>query len=79
MRILWTALALEDLKIISARIERQRNLTSANRVCRAIYNTVQVLRRFPESGKPALKSEPASLSFQHCPTSLPIAYWDLEP
>jgi toxin ParE1/3/4 len=55
MRILWTALALEDLKIISARIERQRNLASANRVCRAIYNTVQILRRFPESGKTGIE------------------------
>jgi addiction module RelE/StbE family toxin len=51
MRIRWTNLALDDLKQISARIERQHNFRVANRVCRAIYNTVQILRRFPESGK----------------------------
>ncbi len=51
MRIRWTTLALEDLKLISARVESQHNLASANRVCRAIYETVQILRRFPYSGK----------------------------
>jgi len=43
MRIPWTTSALTDLKIISGRIERQRNLATANRVCRAIYDTVQIL------------------------------------
>jgi toxin ParE1/3/4 len=57
MRIRWTTLALNDLKIISGRIERQRNLATANRVCRAIYDTVQILRRFPESGKPGIEEE----------------------
>jgi plasmid stabilization system protein ParE len=51
MRIRWTPLALNDLKIISIHIERQRSLATANRVCRAIYDSVQILRRFPESGK----------------------------
>ena len=49
-RIYWTPLALEDLKGISLYIENQRDLTAANRVCRAIYEAVQLLRRFPESG-----------------------------
>jgi addiction module RelE/StbE family toxin len=51
MRIRWTTLALNDLKLISVRIERRLSLAGANRVCRAIYDTVQILRRFPESGK----------------------------
>jgi len=55
MRIRWTTLAIDDLKIISGRIERQRNLATANRVCRAIYNTIQILRRFPESGKTGIE------------------------
>jgi len=69
MQIRWTTLALSDLKIISVRIERQRNLATANRVCRAIYDTVQILRRFPESGKPGLKRELGSSSCRNCPTS----------
>jgi plasmid stabilization system protein ParE len=55
MRIRWTPLALNDLKIISLHTERQRNLATANRVCRIIYDTVQILRRFAESGKPGIE------------------------
>ncbi len=51
MRIRWSGLAVEDLKVISAHIERQRNLATANRICRAIYDAVQILRSFPEGGK----------------------------
>ncbi len=54
-RIRWTSLAVSDLKAISSYIEGQRNLATANRVCRIIYDTVQVLRRFPESGKPGIE------------------------
>jgi hypothetical protein len=79
MHILGTTVALEDLKIISARLERQRNLASANRVCRAIYNAVQILRRFPESGKTGTEEGTASLSSRTCPSSLPIAHSDPEP
>lgn len=46
MRIRWTPIALNDLKTISGYIERQRNLANANRVCRLIYDAVQLLRRF---------------------------------
>jgi len=51
MRIRWTPLAVSNLKIISVHLERQRNLGTANRICRAVYDTIQILRRFPESGK----------------------------
>jgi len=51
MRIRWTPLAVNDLKIISIHIERQRNLAAANKICRVIYEAIQILRRFPESGK----------------------------
>jgi plasmid stabilization system protein ParE len=54
MRIRWTPLALNDIKNISIHIE-QRNLATANRVCRIIYDTVQILRRFPESGKTGIE------------------------
>jgi toxin ParE1/3/4 len=55
MFIRWTTAAVNDLKIISSRIEQQRNLATANRVCRAIYDTIQILRRFPESGKSGIE------------------------
>jgi toxin ParE1/3/4 len=54
-RIRWTTSAFNDLKTISGHIERQRNLATANRVCRIIYDTIQILRRFPESGKPGIE------------------------
>jgi plasmid stabilization system protein ParE len=51
MLVRWTPSAFNDLKIISGYIERQRNLATANRVCRIIYDAIKILRRFPESGK----------------------------
>jgi len=51
MQLRWTPAALNDLKNISYRIEQQRNLATANLVCRAIYDTVQLLRRHPKAGR----------------------------
>jgi hypothetical protein len=45
------ASSLNDLKIISSHIERQCTLATANHVCRIIYDAIQTLRRFPDSGK----------------------------
>ena len=50
-RIRWTQLAVDDLKGISTYIEGRRSLAAANKVCWAIYDAVQMLRRFPECGK----------------------------
>jgi toxin ParE1/3/4 len=50
-RIRWTPSALDDLKAVSGFIERERNLHTANRVCRIIYDTIQTLRHFPEVGR----------------------------
>jgi toxin ParE1/3/4 len=52
MQIRWTATALNDLKTISYRIEQQRNLATANRVCRHIYDSIQTLRPHPHTGRP---------------------------
>ena len=54
-RLLWTPLSLQDLQDISAYIEANRDLATANRVCRAIYEAAQLLRRYPETGKPGLE------------------------
>lgn len=58
MKLRWTVPALEDLKHISHRIERDRNLAAANRVCRSIYESIQFLRRHPHSGR--IGSEPGT-------------------
>jgi toxin ParE1/3/4 len=55
MRILWTPTALNDFKAISHRIEQQRNLVTANRVCRHIYDSVQILQRHPHTGRPGIE------------------------
>lgn len=51
MRIRWTENALADLQSISEYVERDRNLTTANRVCRSIYEAVQTLRVHPNKGR----------------------------
>jgi plasmid stabilization system protein ParE len=44
MRVEWSDHAVADLKAISEYIERNRNLETANRVTRTIYDAVQSLR-----------------------------------
>jgi addiction module RelE/StbE family toxin len=51
MRIEWSTDALADLKAISEYIEQDRNLETANRVTRAIYDAIQSLRRLPYRGR----------------------------
>lgn len=36
-------------------MEQERNLDTANRICRTIYNALQTLRRHPHSGRPGTK------------------------
>lgn len=45
MRLRWTPSAFDDLESISRRIELERNLATANRVCRHIYDAIQNFRR----------------------------------
>lgn len=72
-RIRWTPLSLEDLQGISVYIESQRNLATANRVCRSIYDSVQRLRRFPEAGKPGLEDGTRELVVPEFPAYI-VAY-----
>jgi addiction module RelE/StbE family toxin len=51
MRIDWSERAFSDLKAISEYIERDRNLENANRVARAIYDSVQKLVTMPYRGR----------------------------
>lgn len=51
MRIEWSSHAVSDLKAISEYIERERSLETANRMTRAIYDSVQSLRTIPLRGR----------------------------
>jgi toxin ParE1/3/4 len=51
MRIEWSDHAVDDLKSISEYIEHHRNIETANRVARAIYEAVQSLRDMPRMGR----------------------------
>jgi plasmid stabilization system protein ParE len=57
IKIVWTHLAVADLQKISYFIESDRDLDTANRVCRIIYDSVQLLRRFPEAGKRSMEED----------------------
>ncbi len=53
MRLEWSPHAVADLKAISEYIEQDRSLETANRVSRAIYNSIQELTRpAPHRGRP---------------------------
>ena len=51
MRIEWSAHAVTDLEAISAYIEQDRSLKTANRVARTIYDAIQSLRTLPHRGR----------------------------
>ena len=67
MFVRWTPTALNDLKVISHRIEQQRNLAAANRVCRRIYAAIQDLRRHPHTGRPGIEEGTRELVISHLP------------
>ena len=54
MYLRWTPSAFSDLKAISQRIELARNLDTANRVCRRIYDGIQLLSQNANAGKPGI-------------------------
>src|SRR5438874_692333 len=51
MRIDWSELAVSDLRNISEYIERDRGISTTNRITRALYDAIQSLRRFPYRGR----------------------------
>jgi toxin ParE1/3/4 len=67
MHIRWTLSALDDFKTISHRIERERNLAKANRVCRQIYDAIQTLRRYPYAGRPGIEERTRELVIPKSP------------
>ena len=77
MHIRWTQDALDDFKIISYRIEQDRNLDTANRVCRSIYDAIQILRRHPHSGRLGTKEGTRELVISQSPYL--VVYRVIEP
>jgi addiction module RelE/StbE family toxin len=70
--IRWTPAALDDLKAISDYVEQQRSLSAANKVCRVIYDAIQTLRRFPESGMPGIEEATRELVVPKQPTYIVV-------
>jgi addiction module RelE/StbE family toxin len=52
MQVQWSAPALSDLENISTFLEAATSLQTANRITRAIYETVQKLKALPNRGRP---------------------------
>lgn len=76
--IRWTPAAFADLKRISGHIEGQRSLAAATRVCRILYDTVQILRRFPASGRLGVESGTRELVVAEIPSYI-IVYRTIDP
>jgi toxin ParE1/3/4 len=51
MRIEWSDHPFSDLKIISEFIEQDRDIGTANRVSRTIYDAIQTLPAMPYPGR----------------------------
>ena len=49
------------------------DLATANRVCRTIYDAIQILRRFPESGKTGIEEGTRELVVPEIPSYI-VAY-----
>lgn len=67
MRVEWSARAVLDLKAISEYIEQDRNLETANRVTRTIYDAVQSLRAMPHRGREGRVESTRELVVQRLP------------
>ena len=68
MRVRWTQAALDDFKTISQRIEQGRNLATANRVCRHIYDSIQTFDVIRKAGGCAKKTARVNWSLSIHPT-----------
>lgn len=48
----WTPNALNDLSEISSYIEQERSISSADKVCSILFESIQMLADYPYLGKP---------------------------
>ena len=51
MRVDWSPSAVADLKTITRWIEEDRDMSTANRIARVLYEAVQSLRTMPYRGR----------------------------
>jgi plasmid stabilization system protein ParE len=56
MQIRWTLPATADLKNISSYIEKKSSLAIANKTCRVLYDSIQMLRAQIYLGKPGRRA-----------------------
>jgi len=77
MRLRWSSPAFGDLRAISVRIEQERNLAAANRVCSHIYSSIQTLRHHPHSGRPG--GEPGTRELVISQSPYVVSYRIAEP
>ena len=68
MRVDWSPSAIADLKTIAEWIEQDRDLETANRIVRAIYDAVQGLRIMPYRGRYGRLENTRELSLHGFPT-----------
>ena len=67
MHIRWTDPAVRDLIQICDYLEQHANVTIARRVALTIYQSIDMLSQFPESGRTGRKPETRELVFTGLP------------
>ena len=67
MRVQWSEPALSDLHNISTYLEAASSLPTANRITRAIYESVQSLKVLPNRGRPGRLSDTRELLIPKLP------------
>jgi plasmid stabilization system protein ParE len=61
MQIRWTFPAVTDFENISAYIESEAGLDTANRVCRILVASIQMLQSQPRMGRPGKRADTREL------------------
>lgn len=51
MLLHWTPNALNDLQEISSYIERERSISSADKICSLLFESIQMLADYPYMGR----------------------------
>lgn len=67
MRVQWSAPSLSDLRDISSYLEAAADLRTANRITRAIYESVQSLKKLPNRGRPGRMTDTRELVVPRLP------------
>lgn len=68
MRIRWSDPAVRDFTHICDYIEKNGGAATARRVAHYIYEGVDILAKFPESGRSVANEKHGNLCLAACPT-----------